>query len=78
MMYDYTIDANARKNIKTARAWIDKVKKDPALSKSKKGWAIFFMARRAQSEGKKRMVLLFKKAMQELRQEAMDEFMRDK
>ena len=78
MMYDYTIDANARKNIKTARAWIDKVKKDPALSRSKKIWAIFFMARRAQSQGKKRMVLLFKKAMQELRQEAMDEFMRDK
>ena len=78
MMYDYTIDANARKNIKTARAWIDKVKKDPALSRSKKGWAIFFMARRAQSQGKKRMVLLFKKAMQELRQEALDEFMRDK
>lgn len=77
-MYDYTIDANARKNIKTARAWIDKVKKDPALSRSKKGWAIFFMARRAQSQGKKRMVLLFKKAMQELRQEALDEFMRDK
>jgi len=78
MMYDYTIDANARKNIKTARAWIDKIKKDPALSRSKKGWAIFFMARRAQSQGKKRMVLLFKKAMQELRQEALDEFMRDK
>ena len=78
MMYDYTIDANARKNIKTARAWIDKVKKDRALSRSKKIWAIFFMARRAQSQGKKRMVLLFKKAMQELRQEAMDEFMRDK
>ena len=77
-MYDYTIDANARKNIKTARAWIDKVLRDPALSKSKKGWAIFFMARRAQSEGKKRMVLLFKKAMQELRQEAMDKLMRDK
>ena len=77
-MHDYTIDANARKNIKTARAWIDKVKKDPALSRSKKIWAIFFMARRAQSQGKKRMVLLFKKAMQELRQEAMDEFMRDK
>ena len=77
-MYDYTIDANARKNIKTARAWIDKIKKDPALSRSKKGWAIFFMARRAQSQGKKRMVLLFKKAMQELRQEALDEFMRDK
>ena len=77
-MYDYTIDANARKNINTARAWIDKVKKDPALSRSKKGWAIFFMARRAQSQGKKRMVLLFKKAMQELRQEALDEFMRDK
>ena len=57
---------------------IDKVKKDPALSRSKKGWAIFFMARRAQSQGKKRMVLLFKKAMQELRQEALDEFMRDK
>ena len=76
-MYDYTIDANARKNIKTARAWIDKVLRDPALSKSKKGWAIFFMARRAQSQGKKRMVLLFKKAMQELRQEAMERFQKN-
>ncbi len=71
-MYDYTIDANARKNIKTARAWIDKVKRDPALSRSKKGWAIFFMGRRAESEGKKRMALLFKKAMKELREEYLD------
>ena len=69
MMYDYTIDANARKNMKTARAWIDKVKSDPSLSINKKGWAIFFMGRRAESQGKKRMGLLFKRAMKELREE---------
>ena len=72
MINDYTIDASARKNMKSARAWIDRVKNDSSLSKNIKSSAIFFMGRRADSQGKKRMGLLFKKAMKELRQESIN------
>ena len=34
MINDYTIDASARKNMKSARAWIDRVKNDSSLSKN--------------------------------------------
>ena len=72
MINDYTIDSSARKNMKSARAWIDRVKNDSSLSKNIKSSAIFFMGRRAASQGKKRMGLLFKKAMKELRQESIN------
>ena len=72
----YLIDANARKSMKNARDWIDKVKNDSSVNN--KSWAIHYMGKRAESEGKKKIASLFKKAMQELRQEAMDKLMRDK
>ena len=43
----YLIDANARKSMKNARDWFDKVKSDPSLSINNKGWAIHYMGKRA-------------------------------
>ena len=71
----YLIDANARKSMKNARDWIDKVKNDSSVNN--KSWAIHYMGKRAESEGKKKIASLFKKAMQELRQEALERFQKN-
>ena len=67
MMYDYTIDANARKNIKNARAWINRLKNDLSLSRSKKGWAITCMRMRAERDGQNEVSVFLKKARKKFR-----------
>ena len=61
----YTIDANARKSMKNARAWIDRLKNDSSLTRNTKGWAISVMRRRAERDGQNEVAAFLKKAIKE-------------
>jgi len=61
----YTIDANARKSMKNARAWIDRLKNDSSLTRSTKGWAISAMTLRAKRDGQNEVAAFLKKARKE-------------
>ena len=64
----YIINANARKTIKNAKEYIEKVKNNSSSHQMKVS-AIHYMGLRAKSEGKRKIYQVLREGVQQLRRE---------
>lgn len=64
----YEINANARKSIKNAKEYIEKIKNNSSSHQMKIS-AIHYMGLRAKSEGKKKIYQILREGKQKLRKE---------
>lgn len=71
----YEINANARKSIKNAKEYIEKIKNNSSSHQMKIS-AIHYMGLRAKSEGKKKIYQILREGKQKLRKEYILKFIK--
>tara|TARA_R100000388_G_C7203874_1_gene139975 strand:+ start:152 stop:427 length:276 start_codon:yes stop_codon:yes gene_type:complete len=72
----FEINANARKSIKNAKEYIEKIKNNSSSHQMKVS-AIHYMGLRAKSEGKRKIYQVLREGVQQLRREYIKNVIKD-